>query len=100
MKKKNDRRLRDTVAQWMGDIARFLPLEWYERTIEIWAEEVDYKPKYYWIAWRAALSDAPRHALVAARFAADRFNDDAAFIAEYEFMQELFEESTDEDSDG
>lgn len=87
----NDRRRRDDTAEWMGNVARFVPLDWFSRAIEIWKEEVDYKPKYLWIAWRAAVGKAPKHALAAARAAAERFPDDSTFAEEYDFMKKLFE---------
>lgn len=90
VKSKNDKRLRDDTAQWIGDCARDMSLDWFEKVIDLWVEELDYKPKYYWIAWRAALNHAPQHALIVARRAAARFKDDPAFVEEYEFMQELF----------
>ncbi len=84
---KNDKTLRDDAAQWLGDTARFLDLEWYAKVLDAWRDEVDYKPKYFWIAWRAALNKAPAQALMAAKLAAERFKDDTAFTEEYGFMQ-------------
>ncbi len=89
VKERNDKALRDDCAEWLGNTARFLDLNWYEQVIALWTAEVDYKPKYYWIAWRAALNDAPRHALLVARAAAKRFADDQAFVEELKFMEEL-----------
>ncbi len=89
VKERNDKALRDDCAEWLGNTARFLDLAWYEQVIALWTAEVDYKPKYYWIAWRAALNDAPRHALLVARAAAKRFADDPAFVEECRFMEEL-----------
>ncbi len=86
---KNDKTLRDDAAQWLGDSARFLDLEWYGHVLDAWRDEVDYKPKYFWIAWRAALNKAPTQALMAAKLAAERFKDDAAFTEEYGFMKAL-----------
>ncbi len=91
VKEKDDKRLRDDTAQWIGDCAKSLSLEWYKKVIDIWVKELDYKPKYYWIAWRAALNKAPKHALIVAEIAAKRFKDDPAFVEEYQFMKELFE---------
>ena len=81
--------LRDDAAQWLGDAARFLPPEWYARVLQAWVDEVDYKPKYFWIAWRAVLGDAPQQALMAAKLAAERFRDDPTFSEEYAFMRRL-----------
>lgn len=89
---RDDKRLRDDCAQWMGEIARHLPMDWWHQVLDIWVEELDYKPKYFWIAWRAALNRAPEHALVAARLAASRFPDETAFAEEAEFMAELLQE--------
>jgi hypothetical protein len=83
--------LRDDAAQWLGDAARFLDPTWYAQVLQAWRDEVDYKPKYFWIAWRAAVSGAPRQALMAARLAAERFADDQAFSEEYAFMRTLLE---------
>ncbi len=88
---KNDKRLRDDTAQWLGDTARFLPMDWYARVIAVWQEELDYKPKWYWIAWRAALQGGPQHALLVASKAAARYADDPSFVEEYQFMRRLLE---------
>ncbi len=88
---KNDKRLRDDTAQWLGDTARFLPMDWYKQVIAIWKEEVNYKPKYFWIAWRAALNGGPKQALYVAEVAATEFKDDPAFTEEYEFMKKVLE---------
>lgn len=88
---KNDKRLRDDTAQWIGDTAKFLPIDWFGQVVGMWDKEVHYKDKYFWIAWRAALGGAKQHALLAAKVAADQFRDDPAFPEEYEFMRKLFE---------
>jgi hypothetical protein len=90
VKEKDDKRLRDDTAQWLGDAARFTSLEWYQQVIQIWKDELNYKPKYYWIAWRAALNDAPQHALKVAEFAKNEFKDDPSFTEEYLYMKGLF----------
>lgn len=90
VKSKNDKRLRDDTAQWLGDTARFLDKDWFGEVLALWRDEVDYKPKYFWIAWRAALNGAPEHALMAAKLAAERFKDDPSFAEEYAFMKQLF----------
>jgi hypothetical protein len=92
VKEKDDKRLRDDTAQWLGDCARFLPMEWYGKVLAAWVEELDYKPKYFWIAWRAALNKAPEHALAVAKLAAERFADDPAFAEEYAFMRTVLEQ--------
>lgn len=89
---KDDKRLRDDTAEWIGNTAPHLSPEWWNRVLQVWVDETDYKPKYYWIAWRAALSEAPRHALRAAELAAERFADDPAFVEEHRFMRELLAE--------
>jgi len=88
VKDEDDKRLRDDTAQALGDYARFVPIERWRRVLEIWRQELNYKPKWYWIAWRAALSDAPRHALMTAEMAVESFPDDAAFAEEFKFMKE------------
>jgi len=90
VKEKDDKRLRDDTAQWLGDVARFVPLDWYQQVIQIWKDELNYKPKYFWIAWRAALNGAPQHALKVAEFAKNEFKDDLSFAEEYDFMKALF----------
>lgn len=89
LKEKDDKRMRDNTATWIGTAARFLPYTWFEEVLALWVEEVDYKPKYFLIAWQAAIKGADRHALAAAELAAKRFADDPAFVAEYEYMREL-----------
>ena len=90
VKEKDDKRLRDDTAQWLGDASRFTTLDWYQQVIQIWKEELNYKPKYFWIAWRAALNDAPQHALTVAEFAKNEFKDDPSFSEEYDYMKALF----------
>jgi hypothetical protein len=94
VKQKDDKVIRDDTAQWIGDVARFLDDEWFSQVLAMWRDEVDYKPKYLWIAWRAALAGAPSPALLTARFAAERYKDDTTFREEYEFMKTLLEAKT------
>jgi len=88
----DDKRIRDNVTRQIGDVARFMRDEWFDEVFGIWREILDYKPKYLWIAWRAALHDAPGKALRVAEVAAEKFADDQAFVDEYKFMRELFAE--------
>ncbi len=90
VKTRDDRSLREQCAGWLGLSARLLEIEWYDSVIAIWTEVLDYKPKYFLIAWQAAMNDAPQHALLVAERAVDRFPDDTAFIEELEFMRKLF----------
>jgi hypothetical protein len=90
IKVKDDKRLRDDTAQWMGDIARFVTLERYKTQIKAWEDVLNYKPKWFWIAWRAALNQAPQHALLVAEMAKNKFKDDPSFSEEYDYMKELF----------
>ncbi len=91
VKEKNDKRLRDDTAQWLGDAARFVPLDAYKKVIIAWKDELNYKPKWFWIAWRAALNNAPQHALLVAEMAKNEFKDDLSFTEEYEYMKKLFD---------
>jgi hypothetical protein len=89
---RDDKRLRDDTAQWLGDAARTLDLDWYGRVIDLWRERVHYKPKWFWIAWRAALAgpEGRPHALLVAERAAQAYADDPTFAEEYAFMTRLF----------
>ncbi len=92
VKEKNDKRLRDDTAQWIGDCAKFMAIEWFGKVMAMWDEDPKpNKAKYFWIAWRAALMGAKQQALLAAKIAADRFKDDESFAEEYEFMRKLYE---------
>jgi tetratricopeptide (TPR) repeat protein len=86
----NDRRERLELASWIAASARSLPLDWYGRVLEIFREELNYKPTYFWIAWTAALSGAEPHGLLTARFATRQFPRDADFAAEYAYMRTRF----------
>lgn len=97
-KDKDDKRLRDDTARWIGNTARHIDTDFWQRVIAAWREEIDYKPKYYWIAWRAALSDAPERALMMAKASAERFADDPAFVQEYRFMRDLLGEGRTSDA--
>ncbi len=99
---KDDKRLRDDTAQWLGDAARSLPLDWYRQVLGRWnaaAERSDrahgnaesqFKATYFRIAWRAALAQAPYQALMAADLAAAEFKDDPAFTEEAAAMHQQF----------
>jgi hypothetical protein len=91
VKERDDRQLRDDTAQWLGDVARFVPLEWYQQVIQIWRDELNYKPSYLWIAWRAALYGAPQHALKVAELARMAFIDDSTFEEEYKLITSVLE---------
>lgn len=82
----------DQTSQWLGDTARHLDAAWYAKVLAAWDEEVGYKPKYFWIAWRAALNKAPKQALMAAELAARRFSSDPAFTDELQFMRKVLAE--------
>jgi tetratricopeptide (TPR) repeat protein len=90
IKSENDRRVRMNAASWIAGVARFQTIPSFARVVEIWREEVDYKPMWFWIAWTAALNGATDQALLAARTAAREFRDDRAFVEEYQFMQRRF----------
>lgn len=90
VKTRDDRSLREQCAAWLGLSARLLPLDWYGRVISVWTEVLDYKPKYFLIAWQAAMNEAPQHALLVAERAVARFPDDTTFAEELDFMRELF----------
>jgi len=90
IKLENDRRVRMNAASWIATVARFQTVPQFSRVVEIWREEVDYKPMWFWIAWSAALDGATDHALLVARTAANEFRDDRAFVEEYQFMQRRF----------
>jgi hypothetical protein len=90
IKLENDRRVRMNAASWIAAVARFQTMPQFARVVEIWKEEVDYKPMWFWIAWSAALNGATDHALLVARTAAREFRDDRAFAEEYQFMQRRF----------
>jgi tetratricopeptide (TPR) repeat protein len=90
IRQENDRRIRMNAASWIAGVARFQSVQRFARVVEIWREEVDYKPMWFWIAWNAALSGATDQALLVARTAAREFRDDRAFVEEYQFMQRRF----------
>lgn len=90
VKEREDKWLRDGVAALMGNMARHIDIKDYDAMVDAWVDEVNYKPKYYWMAWRAALVNQPQHALLVAKRAATLFKDDPSFVEEYEYMQKLF----------
>lgn len=92
VKQRADKDWYDETSQWLGDAARRLDPAWYATVLKAWDEEVHYKPKYFWIAWRAALNKAPKQALMAAELAAKSFADDAAFADELQFMRTVLAE--------
>jgi hypothetical protein len=86
----NDRRERLELANWIAAAARSLSVADYDRALEIFRAELNYKPTYFWIAWTAALSGAEPQALATARLAAREFPADPAFAAEYAYMRRRF----------
>jgi len=89
VKLRGDKDWYDQTSQWLGDAARRLDPAWYATVLKAWDDEVHYKPKYFWIAWRAALNKAPRQALMAAELAAKNFPEDPAFADELKFMRQV-----------
>ncbi len=90
---KNDADLRVHCATALGRVARLLPLDAFEAVIQVWRDEIDYKANWFEIAWTAACdAKAPRHALLVAKRAAERWKDDPSFVAEYEFMTKRYPE--------
>jgi hypothetical protein len=92
VKDRADKDWYDQTSQWLGDTARRLDPVWFATVLKAWDSEVGYKPKYFWIAWRAALNKAPKQALMAAELAAQRFSDDPAFADELQFMRTVLAE--------
>ncbi len=90
---RNDKRLRDDTADLLGRLGAVVPLPWYREVIAMWHDQVHYKPRYFAIAWRAALSGAPEAALAVADLAATAFKDDPAFAEEADYMRKLLEAS-------
>jgi hypothetical protein len=83
----------DDTARWLGDAARRLDdLTWYATVLKCWDSEVGYESKYFWIAWRAALGKAPKHALMAAELAVKRYPLNPAFLEELQFMRQVLAE--------
>lgn len=87
VKRLNDKRMRDDIAQQIGDQARFMDDAWFDKVVGMWKTEIDYKDKWLWIAWRAALGKAPEKAQRVADLAAERYKDDPAFVAEAKAMR-------------
>jgi hypothetical protein len=90
VKLENDRRVRMNAASWIASVARFRTVPEFSRVVAVWREEVDYKPMWFWIAWSAALTGATDQALLVAKSAANEYEDDRAFVEEYEFMKRRF----------
>ena len=90
VKKRDDKWLRDGVAALMGNASRHVSIDAFNKALDVWVKEVNYKPKYYWIAWRAAIAGSKEAALAAAKRAAELFKDDQSFVEEYNYMKQLF----------
>jgi hypothetical protein len=89
VKRRGDKDWFDQSSQWIGDAARRLDPAWFATVLQCWDSEVHYEPKYFWIAWRAALGKAPQHALMAAELAVKQFPRNAAFPEELAFMRQV-----------
>ena len=92
VRSRGDRSVREETARWIGLTARSVPVARLERAVRLWHEEVASRPEILRIAWRAAVDGSPRHAVAAARVAAECHPDDRAFAEEYGYMRELFGE--------
>lgn len=88
----NDKRLRDASASIIGRLSPLCNDVQWITVLKAWADEVDYKPKWFSIAWQAAIVGAPKHALATARMAASRYPSDAVFAEESAFMHRLLGE--------
>ncbi|MEK7415620.1 MAG: hypothetical protein AAB263_20130, partial [Planctomycetota bacterium] len=91
VKRQNDKRLRDATAMLIGQMAPLCDDKQWQAVLKAWADEVDYKPKWFSIAWTAAIAGAPKQAIATANMAAARFKDDASFTEEAQFMAKLLE---------
>ena len=89
VKRQGDKRLRDATAAQLGRLAPACDAKAWQAVLTAWTAEVDYKPKWFSIAWTAVVVGAPRQALATARAAAARFPDDLAFAEELVFMERL-----------
>ncbi|HAT10327.1 MAG TPA: hypothetical protein DCS97_06985, partial [Planctomycetes bacterium] len=89
VKRQDDKRLRDVTAGQLGRLAPACDDKTWQVVLAAWTAEVDYKPKWFSIAWTAVVAGAPRQALATARAAAARFPDDPAFAEERTFMESL-----------
>jgi tetratricopeptide (TPR) repeat protein len=85
----NDKRLRDMTADTLGARAPQASAAWFTTVLDVWQAELNYKPKWFLIAWRAVLVGANERALTAAERAVKAFPDDAAFREELSFMRDL-----------
>ncbi|MFM2090094.1 MAG: hypothetical protein RLZZ127_583 [Planctomycetota bacterium] len=86
----NDKRLRDMTADMIGARAKHADPVWFTTVLDLWQAELNYKPKWFLIAWRAALTGAPDKALTVAERTVKAFPDDTAFREELAFMRELY----------
>jgi hypothetical protein len=86
---RSDKDWRDMTAQWLGDAARAVPPAAYAAVLKAWDDVVQYKPKYYWIAWRACLAKADQQAVMAAELACRRYPDEASFSEELVLLREV-----------
>lgn len=89
VKLENDKRLRDATAGTIGRLAPLCDEKQWQAVLKAWADEVDYKPKWFMIAWMAAVTGSPKNALATARMAAARFKDEPSFAEEAAFMEKL-----------
>jgi hypothetical protein len=86
-----DKRLIDATSAQLGQMARWCSLAWFTEATELWGQEVDYHPKWFWIAWMAVMAEQPQHGIIAAQAACRYHPEDSAFAAELAFMKDLFD---------
>ena len=90
VKASGDKRLIDNTSMQLGQMSRWCSLDWYKTAVGIWGEEVDYHPKWFWIAWMAIMAEQSQHGILVAEMACAAYPDDQNFAAELGFMRELF----------
>ncbi len=89
VRRQGDKRLTDATAITLGSLAPACDQRAWQVVLQAWADEVDYKPKWFSIAWTAVVAGAPDQALATARLAASRFAADPSFTEELAFMERL-----------
>lgn len=83
---RKDKRLYESVSRTLGQLAPYCDTARWAAVLKAWADEVDYQPKWFAIAWTAAVAGGREQALATATMAAQRFPADKAFAEEAAFM--------------
>lgn len=89
---RKDKRLYESCSRTLGQLAPYCDTARWAAVLKAWADEVNYQPKWFAIAWAAAVNGARDQAIATAKMAAQRFPTEKAFAEEAAFMADVLKQ--------